>query len=325
MIFTYKSIQDFTDTIGLFCDDISTDILGNVIAHKQGMGKRIMLIAHHDVICLMVTHVDDKGFLYVKPSGGIDAAILPARKIIIHHKDKRLTGVIGKKPIHLMRDEGNNCKVEYEDLWVDIGAKSRAEALEMVAIGDYAYFCSDYEVLSNGLISGSYLDDMAGLCVLLELAKQLRDTKLPWDVYFVASNYEEIGLRGAKVAAHAIYPDACICIDVTNATDYPTINVVRYGDIKVGEGCVLAKGPNIFPELFESLQNIAIKNNIAYQIEVTPYPTGTDANVIQLTADGIRTAVVSIPCRYMHTPHEVCSLRDIDSAVKIVGGILRAL
>ena len=111
-------------------------------------------------------------------------------------------------------------------------------------------------------------------------------------------------------------------MDVTHATDYPTMNVISDGDIKLGEGCVLAKGPNIFPDLFKELEDIALKNNLKYQVEVSPYPTGTDANVAQLSGSGIMTAVVSIPCRYMHTPHEVCSIRDIESAIRIIGEYL---
>ncbi len=318
-----KSINDFIDSIKPFVDDVSSDILGNVIAHKKGQGKRIMLVAHHDVVCLMVTYIDEKGFLYVKPSGGIDTALIPARKVVIHHQNKRITGIIGKKPVHFVRDEGKNNNVEYEDIWVDIGAKNQTEAVELVSIGDYAYFCPDYEELPNGLFTGAYLDDTVGLNVLLELANLLHDAPLAWDVYFVASNYEEIGMRGAKVAAYALHPDMCICIDVTHATDFPTMNVIRYGDIKLGEGCVIAKGPNIHPALFGALQSIASKNNIAHQVEVSPYPTGTDANVIQLTEEGIQTAIVSMPCRYMHTPHEMCSHRDMDSAVKLIVDFLR--
>ncbi len=276
-----------------------------------------MLTAHHDVVRFMISHIDGNGFLYVKPAGGIDASILPARKVVIKHLDKTITGIIGRKPIHLIREEQNN-KVTYETLWVDIGAKSHVEALQMVSKGDYAYFSSDYEELPNDLITGSYYDDQVGLNVLLNLAEQLHKIDIPWDVYYVASNHEEIGMRGASVVAHSIKPDACICIDVTHATDYPTMNVISDGDIKLGEGCVLAKGPNIYPELFNILEEVATEHDISYQVEVSPYPTGTDANVIQLSGEGVKTAVVSIPCRYMHTPHEICSKKDIESAIMII-------
>lgn len=193
----------------------------------------------------------------------------------------------------------------------------------MVNKGDYAYFCSNYEELLNDLITGSYFDNLVGLNVLLKLAEQLYKEDTLWDIYFVASNHEEIGMRGASVVAHSIKPDICICIDVTHATDYPTMNVISDGDIKLGEGCVLAKGPNIYPALFKGLEETAIKFKIRYQVEVSPYPTGTDANVIQLSDMGVKTAVVSVPCRYMHTPHEVCSKKDIESAIRIISEFLR--
>ena len=314
----YEPDKDFIGTITPFVNEIRTDILGNIIAHKQGVGKSIMLIAHYDVVRLMISYIDGNGFLYVKPAGCIDVSILPARRVVIAHKDKAITGILGKKPIHLIREEQNS-KVTYENLWIDIGAKSQSEALQMVSIGDYAYFCSDDEELQNNLITGSYFDNQIGLKVLLKLAKQLFEKDIPYDVYYVASNHEEIGMRGASVVAHSIKPDYCICIDVTHATDYPTMNVISDGDIKLGGGCVLAKGPNVYSELFESLEKTAIMHKITYQVEVSPYPTGTDANVIQLSGEGVKTAVVSVPCRYMHTPHEVCSKMDVESAIKVIG------
>lgn len=317
MSFNYNSAKEFYDTIKPFVSEVYNDTLGNIIAHKPGMGKSVMMIAHFDVVSFMVSYVDEKGFLYVKPAGSIDVSILPARKVVINHEDKIITGIIGKKPIHLIRDDQNN-KVCYENLWIDIGAKCQAEALHMVNKGDHVYFSSDYEELPNDLITGSYCDNQVGLNVLLNLAEQLNKIDVPWDVYYVASNHEEIGMRGASVVAHSIKPDACICIDVTHATDYPTMNVISDGDIKLGEGCVLAKGPNIYPALFKSLEEIAIKHEIKYQVEVSPYPTGTDANVIQISGEGVKSAVVSIPCRYMHTPHEVCSKKDIESAIRII-------
>lgn len=309
--------EDFSDDIKPFVCEVCTDILGNIIAHKTGVGKSIMLIAHHDVVRLMITHIDENGFLYVKPAGCIDASILPARKVVIKHENINITGIIGKKPAHLIQ-EGLNGKVSYENLWIDIGAKSQSEAMQMISKGDYAYFCSNYEELPNNLIAGSYLDNQVGLNVLLKLAEQLDKKETSWDIYFVASNHEEIGMRGASVVAQSIKPDVCICIDVTHATDYPSMNVISEGDIKLGEGCVLAKGPNIYPPLFESLKTTAITHSIMYQVEVSPYPTGTDAYVIQLSGNGVKTAVVSIPCRYMHTPHEVCSKKDIESAIKLI-------
>ena len=321
MSFIYKPPIDFFNEIKPNVSEACIDVLGNIIAHKSGVGKRIVLVAHHDVVCLMVSNIDENGFLYVKPAGYIDVSILQARKVIIRHGEKSIIGIIGKRPIHLIRDNDSG-KVAFENLWVDIGAKSRSEALQMVSKGDYAYFCPDYETMPNNTITGSYLDDQVGLNVLLKLAEQLSIKAMNWDVYFVASNHEEVGMRGAPVVAHSIRPDICICIDVTHATDYPSMNIISDGDVKLGQGCVLAKGPDIYPALFNELEMVAIKQNIMYQIEVSPYPTGTDANVIQLSGNGVKTAVVAIPCRYMHTPNEVCSVNDIEAAINLIAGFM---
>lgn len=312
----------FKTTISPYVNEVWSDPVGNIIAHKKGVGNRIMLIAHKDVVRLMVTYIDPKGYLYVKPAGGIDVSILPARKVVVMHEDKSYIGIIGKKPDHLIRDEQNN-KVSYDSLWIDIGASSQEQALTMVGKGDYVYFCSEIEDLPNDLITGAYLDNLVGINVLLKLAEQLYKATIPWDIYYVASNHEEIGMRGAVVAAQSVNPDVCICIDVTHATDYPTMNLISYGDIKTGDGCVLAKGPDIHSELFMKLEKTAVDNLLSYQVEVSPYPTGTDANVVQLYGQGVRTAVVSVPCRYMHTPHEICSRKDIDSAVALIDNFLR--
>ena len=323
MITMLSLFVDFENAIKPFVNKVYSDALGNIIAHRAGEGKRIMLVAHHDVVRLMITHIDDSGYLYIKPSGGIDASILPSRKVIIKHEGKDLLGIIGKKPYHLHRED-QNIKISFDGLWIDIGAKSMEEARLMVEKGDYAYFCAEYEEMPNGLITGAYLDNHVGLEVLQKLAERLSNITLPWEVYLVASNHEEIGMRGALVAANSIQPDVCICIDVTHATDYPTMNVLNDGDIKLGKGCVIAKGPNIYPELFSILEDMAKCNGIKYQVEVSPYPTGTDASIIQITGTGVKTAVVSIPCRYMHTPHEVCTKTDIKSAIDLLSAFLQS-
>lgn len=322
MIFSDKLFQDIQGVIKPYMNDVYEDTLGNVIAHKTGKGRRIMLVAHHDVVRLMVTHIDERGFLYFKPAGGIDASILCARKVIVRHEENEYEGIIGKKPVHFIREDQDS-KITYDKLWIDIGVKDREEAQEKVVIGDYVYFSSDYGILPNGLMSGPYFDDRAGVYVLLRLAELLHEINIAYDLYIVASNHEEIGMRGAAAAAYTINPDICICIDATHATDYPTTNIINEGDIKLGEGCVLAKGPNIFHGLYKDLTDIANERGIPYQIEVSPYATGTDANVIQMSLQGIKTALISIPCRYMHTPYEICSQKDIESAVRLMDGFLK--
>lgn len=315
--FLIHSQHVFYEKMKPVVDEMHTDVVGNVIAHKKGRGKKLMLIAHHDVVKLMVTYIDSNGFLYVKPSGGIDASILPAQKVIIRHDEQSVIGIIGKKPIHLQKEEDMG-KIAFENLWVDIGAANKEEALAMVDIGDYVFYDSPKEEMPHGLIAGGGLDDYAGLQVLVNVAEKIANCIVPWNIYFVASNYEEIGMRGAQVAANSIQPDCCIAIDVAHATDYPSLNLLRDGEICLNKGCVLSQGPNVYSPLFVKLRDLAKHNGVQFQIEASPYPTGTDANIVQISGLGVATAVVSIPCRYMHTPCEIVSSQDIDSAINLL-------
>lgn len=298
------------------------DILGNKIRHIGGKGKKLMLIAHADTVAMMVTYIDERGFINVKPAGGIDVNMLPCRCVSISHDGQDVIGVIGKRPIHLQRPE-NDGKISWEDIWIDIGSTSKEETLQKVSIGDNAYYSSQSVELSNGLITDKGLDDACGLQVLRNIGEQLVPEELAYDLYLVESNYEEIGMRGAMVAANEISPDFCIAIDATHATDYPGMNPIREGDVKVGGGCVLAIGPNVDKGLYTRLRSIAENKGMSYQIEPSPYPTGTDANIIQVTGRGVRTAVVSIPCRYMHTPQEIISTKDIESATSLILNFLQ--
>ncbi|MDY6036848.1 MAG: M20/M25/M40 family metallo-hydrolase [Paludibacteraceae bacterium] len=294
----------------------NNDLFNNLITHHQGNGQTLMLIAHADVVKMMVTYIDESGFIYVKPYGGIDVNILPCRQVEIHHGDTKVVGIIGKKPIHLQREETGN--LSWENIWIDIAAKNKAEATAMVSIGDYVYYQPSRIELPNNYMSGSGLDNSCGVQVMNTVAEALKDKQVNLDLYYVASNYEEIGMRGARVAANTIKPEICIIIDVTHATDYPGMNPIMHGDIKLGRGCVLAMGPHVDEGIYSKLKHIAEQNNIAYQIEPSPNLTGTEASVVQVSNEGVRTAVVSIPCRYMHTPYEMVSKDDIDSAIKLI-------
>ena len=279
-----------------------------------------MLIAHQDVVRLMVTHIDNNGFLYVKPSGGIDVSIMPARRVQIIHNGKSIIGIVGRKPIHLQREDLT--KPSLENIWVDIGANTKEEALNMVELGDYVYFDSPIETLPNNLISGAYLDNRVGLSVLAQVAERIGKENIPWDIYFVASNLEEIGWRGAITAASSIKPDYCICVDVTHATDFPNMNVIQDGDIRLNAGCVLAKGPYIDEAMFTNLKQTAVDKAILHQIQPIPYSTSTETDLVQIINNGVRSALVSIPCRYMHTPQEMVSTKDMEEAVNLITNYL---
>lgn len=297
-----------------YVDEVNYDALGNLIAHKNGKGKKVMIVAHADEIGFIVKYVDDKGFAYIQAVGGVDASILPGRELVFKMPDGNETiGVIGKLPIHLQDNEKPKC-IECSDLCVDFASGVDDHKMPMVDVGCYASFLPNFTQMADGTVKSKALDDRSGLVVLLEVAESVSQKSLDYDLYLVCSVQEELGARGARTVAAAIHPDIAIAIDVTHATDYPGLSPAKYGDIKIGKGCVVTYGPNINQELNKELIGAAQRCNAKIQKEANPMPTGTDINPIQICCQGVKTALVSIPCRYMHTPVEMISTKDIKSA-----------
>ena len=313
----------FAKKMSSLTNNVHTDILGNVIAHKAGNNSlKIMLVAHADEIGFMVTNIDERGFMSIRPIGGVDASVMPGTMITICGYKETIMGCVGKNAIHLQKDEPSAPK--FEELWVDIGCASKEEAQAKIRIGDYATFTPNYYKQSESVVCSKSLDDRVGIAVLLCLAERLKDTAINCDLYLVASVQEELGMRGAQVATNAIRPDICIAIDVTHANDYPSARVVTT-DIKLGKGTVITIGPNVDTSIGKGLVNQAESNGIDYQIEPIPCPTGTDARVVQNSCLGVRTAVLSIPCRYMHTPTEMVSLKDAEDTICLLHQYITSL
>lgn len=312
----------FRDFVSPYVDEVYTDVNGNCIAHKRGSGQKIMFMAHADEIGLMISYIDDRGFLYFKEIGGVDTNILPTQHVTIMGKNGPIKGVIGRKPIHLQEKSDNAKQLNPEDLWIDIAAKDKTDAESKVQIGSVATFESNAIGFSDALVLSKSLDDKIGLAVLMGLAQNLQSLSTDLDIYLVASVQEELGARGAQMVSEAIRPDIGIAIDVTHATDYPTMSPAKDGDISLGKGVVIPMGPNMSKGINQALINLAKVNNIPYQIEAIARPTGTDAREIQVAGTGIQTGLISIPCRYMHTPSEVVSLADADSAIALLSAYL---
>lgn len=313
-------IKKVTNFLKDYVDEYSIDNNGNLIALKHGANRneKLMLAAHADEVGLMVTYIDDNGFLFFQEIGGIDTNILPGQRVEIHNRHGVVTGIIGKKPIHLQKRDTKAKDYDAEDLWIDISAKDKEDAEKVVEIGDYITYQTQPLSLNQDFWTSKALDDKVGLLMLIELAKVL-DGKLPaMDVYFVATVQEELGARGVRTATLGINPDFGIAIDVTHATDYPTCSPQKSGEIKLGNGIVIAKGPNIDSVMGEMLIELAKQQNIRYQIEPIARPTGTDANSMQISGTGIKTALLSIPCRYMHSPNEIVSLLDVNEGVRLL-------
>lgn len=303
-----------------YIDELTIDNYGNLIAFKYGANsnKKLMLAAHADEVGMMVTHIDNNGFLSFQEIGGIDTNLLPGQRVEIHNHQGVVTGIIGKKPIHLQDRDAKAKDYDAEDLWIDIAAKDKEEAESKVEVGDYITYQTQPVVLQHDVWTSKALDDKVGLLTLVEVAKALDGKQPAMDVYFVASVQEELGARGIRTAALGINPDYGIAIDVTHATDYPTCSPQKSGEIKVGNGIVIAKGPNIDKTIGRKLIDLAKQQNIKYQIEPIARPTGTDANFMQVSGTGVKTALLSIPCRYMHSPNEIVSLVDVNEGVRLL-------
>jgi len=304
-----------------FADRVWTDAHGNAYALvNEGGSPRVMLAGHMDEIGLMITHIDEQGFLYFTTIGGWDPQILQGQRVWVRTREGRVLGVIGKKPIHLLKNEAREKVAKVEDLWIDIGVKSKEEAEKLVQIGDPAVLAYEPQELRNGLLVARGVDDKVGAFVVLEAARLLSKLNPKAEVYAVATVQEEVGLRGARTSAFAIDPKVGIAVDVEFATDFPTMDAEkkRLGAVELGKGPVLVRGANINPKLFELLVETAQAEGIPYQLVGAPGGTGTDANVIQLTRAGVATGLLGVPNRYMHTPCEIVSLSDLENTCKLM-------
>ncbi len=322
-----RAAQDIVnEEIKEFCDKVERDTHGNQIGIINPEGRpRVMLSGHIDEIGFMIKYIDENGYLYFAPVGGWDSQISQGQRVIILSDNGPVKGVIGKKPIHLLTQEDRKKVVEIKDQWIDIGAKDKKEAEERVRVGDYAVVDVQFERLMGDMVVSRGFDDKAGAFVVVETLRFLKEKGFSAGVYGVTSVQEEIGLRGAKTSAYHINPDIGIAIDVTFATDCPTIEKKLVGDIKIGGGPVIARGPNINPKVERLLIQTAEEEGIAYQLEGANRATSTDANAIQITRGGIAAGLVSIPNRYMHTPCEVVSLSDLENVAKLLAGFIKRL
>ncbi len=307
-----------------YADEVRTDRHGNVIAVRYpdrkagGDAQRVMLAGHCDQIALMVQHIDDNGFLYVQPIGGWDMQVLLGQNLTIWARGGPIAGVVARRAIHLMTAEERKKVPDFTDVWVDIGARDAKEARELVTLGDPVTFTLGYRSLRNGLAASPAMDDKVGLWVVMEALRLLHGKELQVPVYCVSTVQEEIGLRGATTSTYGIHPTVGIAVDVCHATDTPGNDKKQIGETKLGDGPVLFRGPNINPHVFDRLHATAQSREIAVQVRGTPRGTGTDANVMQLTRDGVATGLVGIPNRYMHSPVEVVCLEDLDRAAQLL-------
>ncbi len=312
-------------------DELRVDSLGNVIAVRRGRGEgRLMIAAHMDEIAMIVSHVDDKGFVRFLPVGGVvERNIVGQRVRIITRSGRVVKGVIGLKPPHVAKPEEARQLPEMREMFIDVGASSRSEVEAMgISVGDFVVFDRDLVLLGKKRVTGKALDDRVGVAVMIAAMKSLGETDV--SVYAVATVQEEVGLKGARTAAFSIDPHAAIALDVTVAQDIPGVDeaeyVTRLGSgpaIKVIDG---RKGTGLIsdPRIVDKLVEVARRSSIPFQMEVAPGGT-TDASAINLVREGVPAATISIPTRYLHSSIELLDLDDALNAARLLKAFIESV
>ncbi len=315
--------QVWIDYVKSFADEVKTDMGGNVVAVLNPKAKfKVLLAGHCDEIGFMVKKIDSNGFLRVAKVGGISHKVAPGMKVTVLGCKKELTGVFGVNAEH---HGGLGDKFSFDDLYIDCGAKSKEEMEKFVAIGDYAVYNTEPEFLLNNKLCARALDDKSGAFIVAEVIRRLHKEKLNVGVYSVSTVQEEIGAAGAFFAAAGIEPDMAIACDVTFATDYPGVNTSEHGEYSLEGGPVLAKGAPINKKINKMLEETAKKHKIKLQYELTISSTGTDADKMRFTRGGVPVALVSLPLRYMHSPVETCSLKDIEENITLLVEMIKSM
>lgn len=324
--FEQTAAKIFRNRVKNHVDEVTRDVHGNSFAILNPKAKlKFMLAGHIDEIGLMINHIDDDGYIYTVQIGGMDTSLLIGQRVNIVTKKGAVFGVVGRKAIHQMEPEDRKKAVTMDKIWVDIGASSRKEAEKVVSIGDPMVIDVQYRRLRDDKIVSRATDDKVGAFIVAEAMRELSKKKLNVAVIGVATVQEEVGLRGAITSAYSAKPDAGIAIDVGFASDHPDSDAKKIGDIKVGKGPILDRGPTINPVLANDLFQTAKQLKIPCQISAESTRGRTDANAIQLSRGGVAAGLIGIPNRYMHSPVEVISLTDLDNAVKLITGYISKL
>jgi putative aminopeptidase FrvX len=300
---------------------VQTDMLGNLVATLSSSAEkptRVMLTAHCDEIGFLIKYIDENGFIFFAPVGGVDPHLVPGQRVHIHTANGPLLGVVGKKPIHLLETKDRERVIPFTEQFVDIGCSSREEAKALVAVGDPMTIRVGLERLQGDRVVGRGFDDRMGVFAMLRTVQLAARQSLPCQLSAVSVVQEELGLRGAQPACFGLAPDVALVIEIGHASDTPTNDPKIVGEVKLGSGPVLSRGPNVNPALFALLQRTAAEEQIPIQVIGEQRATSTDANVIQLSRQGVATALVRVPTRYVHTSSEVLSLADLDAAVRLL-------
>lgn len=303
------------DYVTPFADETYSDAYGNCVAVlNKGGSPRLMLAAHADEIAMAVNYINEDGYIYVRKLGGVDPAISKAQRVVIHTRSGPVNGVVGNVAPHLMKDEKDAKAPKIHDIFIDIGADDRKEAEKLVRIGDPITLADEFQLLRGDLAVARAFDNRIGTFAVAEALRLLRENnrgKLQAEVCAVSNVQEEVGLLGARQIAYSLKPDIALVVDVTHATDYPCVNKAQHGDIRIGQGPTLTHGGCNHPDVVDRIEAVAKSKKIPLQHEAMSASSGTDTDVIFWTRGGIASALISLPNRYMHSPVELVSLKDL--------------
>ncbi len=316
--------------IAPYADEVTTDRLGSLIAKKVGKenGPKVMIAGHLDEVGFMVTQIDEKGFIRFQPLGGWWGQVMLAQRVTIVTKEGDITGVIGSKPPHILPAEARRKPVEIKDMFIDIGASSRDEAIEWgVRLGDAIVPYFEFTVMNNEkMLLAKAWDNRIGCAVAIDVLKQLKDVEHPNVVYGVGTVQEEVGLRGARTSAFAIEPDIAFAVDVGIAGDTPGVSEKdAMGKLGGGPHIVLYDATLVSHKgLREFVVNVAEEMNIPYRFDAMP-GGGTDAGAIHMTMRGVPALIISIPTRYIHSHAALLHRDDYEQTVKLLVEVIKRL
>ncbi|MFH1497476.1 MAG: M20/M25/M40 family metallo-hydrolase [Verrucomicrobiota bacterium] len=318
----------FDQYVSPAADSYTKDALGNRVATLNPKGDPVLMLAGHmDELGFIISYVNNDGFLYFDTIGGHDKTVISGRRVLIRTANGVVKGVTGKRAIHLMNEADRKKVPELHEIWIDIGARSKKEALARVSVGDTATYDHGFDLIHGSIGTARAFDNKVGAYVvgeaLIRLAKLKK--KPAARVVAVATTQEEIGCRGATTATYGVDPHVGLAVDVGHATDHPDCDNRKYGEATLGGGPIICRGPNINPMIYEKLIAAAKSLGIPYQLEAVPRPTSTDARSIQMGRGGVATGLVSIPLRYMHTPSELVDLEDVERCVQLFVEFARSL
>lgn len=315
------------DYVSKFAEETFSDAYGNCVAVlNKGGSPRLMLAAHADEIALAVNYIDENGFVYVRKLGGVDPAITKAQRVTIHSRQGPVRGVVGNVAPHLTKAGDRPQKPQIHELFIDIGVSTRKEAGKLLRVGDPITLVDEFEVLRNNTAVARAFDNRIGTWSVAEALRLLSGGRKPQaEICAVSNVQEEVGLLGARQIAYALKPDVALVVDVTHATDYPTINKAEHGDVKLGGGPTITHGGCNHPGVVARLEQVARAKKIPLQHEATSATSGTDTDAIFWTRGGIASALVSLPNRYMHSPVEVVNLKDLQMIPGLLAGFAASL